>query len=434
MARLMLPITFVLVAASIARGETISLIEEIPTGKCRQIAVTMKLAGDMIVVQNGKPASLKLIAAAEHRYREKLLEPNKVARYYDDARAVITVDGGANPRMLRPDRKLIVVQRPKDALICYSPAGGLMREELELVAEHFDAMALTGILPGKSVAIGETWKLDSPIVQALCSFDSIVNHDLTAKLIESNGGIATISIEGTAKGAELGAQATVKVVATAKFDSSKKLLTKLEWKQTDARDQGPASPAVNAETTVSIARDFVDEPTELSDMALVAVPKGFEIPEARTRLAVSDVKGRFVVSCSREWQLTGRTESQMVLRLIDGGEFVAQATITPWQAASPGQHLDPKTFREQMVASPGWRFEEALGEGEMPKQPNGKWAYRFAARGQMGEAEVVQVFYLVAGTRGEQVVVAVTFKPAMASKLGGRDAALLDGIEFTGKN
>jgi hypothetical protein len=433
MARLMLPISFVLVTVSIVRGETISLVEDVPAGKCRQIAMTMKLAGDMIVVQNGKPASLKLSAAAEHRYREKSLEPNKVARYYDDARAVITVDGGANPRVLRPGRKLIIAQRPKDALVCYSPVGSLSREELELVAEHFDTMALTGILPGKPVSVGESWKLADVVVQALCSFDAINSHDLTAKLIESKSNLATISIEGSAKGAELGAQATVKVAASAKFDLNKKRLTALEWKQTDARDQGPASPAVNAETTVSLAREIVDEPVELSDVALVAVSKGFEVPETRTRLAVSEVKGRFVVSCSREWQLTGRTESQMVLRLIDSGEFVAQATITPWQAASPGQHQDPKTFREQMMSSPGWRFEEALHEGEMPGQSNGKWAYRFAARGQMGEAEVVQVFYLVAGPRGDQVVVAVTFKPEMASKLGGRDAALLDGIEFETK-
>lgn len=433
MRRLLIPLWVVLLACSNVRGDAITLVEESEAGKCSRIAMSMKLSGDMIVVQNGKPASLKLTAAAEHRYRERLLEPNKVARFYDDARAVITVDSGANPRMLRPDRRLIVAQRPKDALVCYSPAGSLTREELELVAEHFDSLALAGVLPSKPVTVGDSWKLADNVVQALCSFDSIASHELQAKLVELKSGVAFISVEGSAKGAELGAQATVKVTATAKFDLGKRLLTSLEWKQTDARDQGPASPAVNAETTVTIARESVELPAELSDVALVAVPKGFDVPDVQTRLTVSDVKGRFTLSCSREWQLTGRTESQMVLRLIDGGEFVAQATITPWQAASPGQLTDPKTFREQMVASPGWRFTEALGEGAMPSQPNGKRAYRFAARGQMGDVEVIQVFYLVASPKGEQLVVAVTFKPALATKLGGRDAALLDGIEFPTK-
>jgi hypothetical protein len=163
------------------------------------------------------------------------------------------------------------------------------------------------------------------------------------------------------------------------------------------------------------------------------VPQGFEIPDSLLRLVVSDVKRRFTIACSRDWQVTGQTEAHLVLRLIDRGEFVAQATITPWEHAEAGKHSDGKAFREAMVSAPGWTFEELLQEGEMPDQHNGRWSYRVAARGQMDGIAVLQLFYLVAGPKGDQIVVAITFKPAQAAKLGARDAQLLDGLEFSAK-
>jgi hypothetical protein len=44
--------------------------------------------------------------------------------------------------------------------------------------------------------------------------------------------------------------------------------------------------------------------------------------------------------------------------------------------------------------------------------------------------KVVQTFYLVAGRKGDQAVVAFTMKQAMAAKLGARDLSLVESIDF----
>src|SRR5262249_4771217 len=150
------------------------------TNDCFRYALGMRLAGEMVVVQDGKPAKLKLAATAEHHFRERVLATHKdglvakAARRYDDARAAITVDGATAARSLRPERSLTVAQRPTDTLTCYSPQGPLTREELENVSEHFDTLALTGLLPGKEVAVGDTWKLTNATAQALCLFEGLV--------------------------------------------------------------------------------------------------------------------------------------------------------------------------------------------------------------------------------------------------------------------
>jgi len=437
MARAHAALMLILLMGASAKADSVLLAEDVKPNGCWRIALSMKLTGEMTVVQDGKPATLKLAATAEHRFRERILAvnpakgtPTKVARYYDDARATISVDGAANGRTVRPERRVIIAQRPNDELLCYCPFGSLTHEELDTVSEHFETMAIAGILAGKAVAVGESWKLTDAAVQALCLFDGLMSHDLTGRLGEIKDGAAVIIVSGTAKGIELGAQVTAKISATGRFDLATKRLAALEWKQADTRDQGPASPAVNAETFVTIARESIAEPRELSDIALVSVTQGFDVPEALKLVTVRDVKGRLELACSRDWQVTGQTESHLVLRLIDRGEFVAQATITPWQKSEVGKHTDGKTFRDAMIASSGWTFEDVVQEGEMPNSTNGRWTYRFAARGQMDNIAVLQVFYLVAGPNGDQAVIAITFKPAQAAKLGARDVLLLDGLSF----
>jgi hypothetical protein len=421
-----------------AHAQTCPLTESPQANESFALHLSLTLAGEMTVHQEGQTVKLKIAAQAEHGFRERVLAVQKdgplvtkAARYYDDARAAITVDGATSQRTLRADRRLIVAQRPQDALLCYCPQGSLTREEMETVSEHFDTLALAGLLPGKDVAVGDTWKVGNPAAQALCLFDGLVENDLTGKLTEVRNGEALIAIAGIARGIELGAQAKVAVTATAKFDLSRKRLTALEWKQKDDRDQGPASPAITVETTTTVTRKPIEEPKELTDVALAGVPQGFDVPAPLTLVSIRDVKERFNLNAGRDWQVVSQTDSRLVLRLLDRGDFVAQATVTPWAKADAGQHLDAKEFREQMLASPGWQAEDVLQEGDLPNQPVGRYVYRLTARGEMDAVKVVQCFYLVASPKGEQVVVAFTLKLTQVNKLGARDMVLVDGLELT---
>jgi len=429
----------VLAAVGGARAQTVTLAENTRVNDCFKIGLSLRLTGEMVVVREGKPATLKLAATAEHRYRERVLDMSrdglvsKAARYYDDAKASITVDGSSSARTLRPERRRAVAQRQNDTLLCYSPQGPLTRDELETISEHFDSLCVAGLLPGKEVKIGESWKLGNAAAQGLCQFEGLVSNELMGKLAVVADGVAAFAVEGTASGIELGAQTKVTVIATGRFDVAKKRLVSLEWKQQDVRDQGPASPAATVETTITLAREAVEQPKELSDVALVSVPQGFDVSAPLTQLLVRDVKGRFELAASRDWQPVSQTESHLVMRLLDRGDFVAQATVTPWTKAEAGKHMDPKEFHEAMLASPGWEPEEVLQEGELPNQPNGRFVYRLAVRGQIEDVKVVQTFYLVAGPKGDQCVVAVTFKQAQSGKLGARDLILVDGLELTGK-
>jgi hypothetical protein len=419
-----------------ASAQTYPLGETVKAGDCFRVRIEMGLKGEIKVSRDGKPAALALTATAAHEFPERALAVGdnglveKSARVYESATATIKVEKDGEGKSLRKERRLIVAQRPKDQPLTYSPSGPLTREELELVGDHFDTLCLTGLLPGKDVAVGDTWKVGNSAAQALCHFDGLTEQALSCKLEAVKDGTATVSVGGSAKGIEAGASVKLKIDATYRFDLSAKRLVWLEWKQTDERDQGPASPALTATSTTTLTRKPIDRPDTLDDVALVSVPKEFKVPESLQVVEYRHPQGKFELNYGRDWQVVGEPDGRLILRLIDRGDFVAQATITPWTPAAKGKHLSADEFRAAMAEAPGWEAEKELQSGEVPGLGEGRWVYRVSMLGKADGLAVLQNFYLIAGPNGDQVVVAVTLTPKKAEQLGGRDLSLAGSVEL----
>jgi hypothetical protein len=143
----------------------------------------------------------------------------------------------------------------------------------------------------------------------------------------------------------------------------------------------------------------------------------------------SDPKGRYSLVHPRDWHVTGQTDSHLVLRLLDRGEFAAQATISVWRKVEPGQHTPAEEFKRAVANAPGWTTTRVIADGEVPAGA-GRWLYRLTAEGKMDEVPVVQTFYLLAGPQGNQVAVTLAVKPEKVKGLGTRDLDLVNAIEF----
>src|SRR5262245_39796454 len=142
----------VLALAAPGRAQTYPLAEKPQAGDCLHCALALQVSGELKVVQEGKQVPLKLAAAAAHEYDEKLLVvppqglPQKAARHYARAAARIAVMSSVSDKALRPERGLAVAQRKDGQYLCYSPQGPLTPDELSVVAEHLDTLAVTGLL------------------------------------------------------------------------------------------------------------------------------------------------------------------------------------------------------------------------------------------------------------------------------------------------
>jgi hypothetical protein len=354
------------------------------------------------------------------------------ARLYSDAVASAVVAGEKADRNLPADRRLIVARRKADGLMCFSPAGSLTRDDLDLVSEHFNPQCLAGLLPGKVVNVGDTWTLSDNAVQAACLFDGVIKNALAGKLTAVKDGLATFTIEGTVEGIEKGAKVTLTVSAIGTFDAGAGRVATLNWKQKDDREQGAVNPASQVEVAVTLKREALAElPKELSDEGLAKLLAG-ELPVKFTDLRYTDPKKRYQITHTRDWYVTGQTDTHLVLRLIDRGEFGAQATVTVWKKAEAGKHTPADEFKKVVADAPGWAPGKVLSESELPAG-NGRWLYRVVQEGKIDNVPVVQTFYLLAGAQGDQLVVTVVMKPDKVKVVGTRDQNLVNAIEFEKK-
>jgi hypothetical protein len=425
-------LVLLLLAATQAGAQTYALAEPLQVGSHFRLQLNMSLSGELKIHQEGKLISLKESATATHDYVERILAADahglavKTARFYKTAKVEIVIDDHKEARTLRPERSLMIAQRAKDQTLVYSPKGPLAREELELT-EHFETLAPTGLLPAKEVAVGDSWKVANLPVQLLCHFEGLTAQDLSCKLESVKDQVARVALSGTASGIDRGATVKLTIRGHYLFDLKARRLTALEWKQTDERDQGPVSPAAAVTITTTVTRTPIETAEEVNDVALVIVPEGDVPPDALTQLVYQDSKKRFDIAHTRDWQLVGQSEEHLVLRLMDRGDFVAQATVTPWKKMPAGKHQTGAEFAAVIAKTPGWEQEKVLESKEI-SAPKGLWIYRVAAEGQLDGLKALQYFYLIAGPEGDQLLVAFTMTPAQAQKLDTRDVTLIRGI------
>jgi hypothetical protein len=431
-------IVVVAVVAASAPGQVVSLAETPLSNDCFQTELRTKVDGERIFYQDDQRKTQRITLTAEHKYVEKILAIHaktgmavKAARNYEIAKTSTALGGDAPIHStIRSDRRLTIAQRTDDAFVAYGFHGPFNADELSIVGQHFDTLAVPGLLPGKEVSVGATWDLTNPAALALCGFEALESHKLVGTLLKVEGERATFTISGVAKGIDNGAQAALNITATGVFDIAKKRVTGLEWKQEDIRDQGPVSPAFKATILVTVARLPIEVPEALNDEVLRATLNTFEVPAQLAAISYQDPAGRFELTHPREWHLTGRTDRQTTFRLIERGDFVAQATITPWEKVAAGQHTDPKHFGDQMLESPGWQATNVIDNSTIQDTRGGRYVHRVSAQGMMGELQVVQTFFLVAAPNGEQIVVAFTTRQPQLAKLGARDLAFVEGLEF----
>ena len=434
--RWLIPLIFALTASRPAFAQSVALTEAPLVDGCVRNEITMELDGKITVQQGGKNVSFPHKASAKHVYLERYLEAKdavaeKAARHYQTAEGTITFNDQPARRSLRPERAFLVTQRVKDQLVTFSLKGPLSREEMELT-EHFDTLAVAALAPGKTVNVGDSWKLATAAAVLLCDLDGLTEHDLTCKLDAVKDGKATVKITGSASGIDMGALVKLLVNASYDFDVTAQRVVAVEWKQSEQRQQGPVSPALSADLTIRLTRTPIEEPTELNKIALVPIPAGPEVPANLAGLLYKDGKGRYEFQHARDWHVVSPDDSdQLVLRLMERGDFVAQVTVTAWKKIDAKDVIAVEEFAELMSKTPGWEETTRIQATAVDEKGFHK-VYRVTGTGKLDGVEAWQSFYLLVSPQGQQVIVTFTSPPTRGPGFQerGLDLALIRTFVF----
>lgn len=434
MSRIILAGTLVIsfFCCSSLRSQTALLKEQIKRDSTFHIELKMQLNGKLRFQVKDKISSLPITASADHQLVERTLNVDKdglmtrVVREYLKAHSAFHVSSHRSSHSLRKECKVFVVQRPDGETLTWCITEPLYRSELDLT-QHLDTLALPGLLPGKETKVGEPWNLSKSVVQYLGHFNGLIEHSLEGKLESIKDNQAHFSIKGKAKGIEQGALVRLEINAKGCFDLSKKCIIWLQWTQKDERDQGPASPALSAELTTTLNRTPTSKLPSLQDGKLKEVTDDFKVAPLYAQLEYLDPKGRYSFLHDRDWHISASSGNQLVMRLLDRGDFIAQVSITDWPTAEKGKHTSAEDFVKAMNSLKDWKPSQQLQSKEIPSR-EGLWMYRHSAIGELEGVEVLQNFYLLASDSGRQLRVTFTLTPKQAQRFGNRGLTLVNGI------
>ncbi|MBI3821898.1 MAG: hypothetical protein HY289_04365 [Planctomycetes bacterium] len=426
-----------LLSAPVLHAQSVNLTEAPLADRCVRNELVMDLDGKISIKQDGKDISFPQKAQAKHVFVERFLDAasvvaDKAVRQYATAESTLTFNNNdSSKRSLRADRRFLVTQRLKGQVVTFSPDGAMTRDEVELT-EHFDTMAVAGLLPGKTLEVGKTWSIPNSVVLSLCELDGVTSQSLEGTLETVKDDIALGKIVGKVQGINLGAEVVMQINARFAFDVKAQRITTVEWKESDVRQQGPITPALTAEVTINLTRTPIAEPESLNKLALLKVPTTATPPSELTGIVHQDAKKRFSLKYARDWHVTSPEDSpQLVMRHLERGDFIAQVTVTAWKKVDPKNVITLKDFAEEMAKTPGWAEDKEIERKQVTEIAKGHHAvYRVAATGELDGVRTVQYFYLVVGAQGDQLLVTFSVVPQHIARIGVRDLELVREIVF----
>jgi hypothetical protein len=403
-------------------------------GERARVEVAIQVGGDFkLVGDEGKSTTLPMSVVANFGYDEALLaldpsgRPARSVRYYDDTRAVIKIDKGAEKPTVDPARRLMIAQREgQSPCVLYSAAGPLAREELDLVDLPGGTLVLDDLLPAGAVGLGESWKVADATLAALLCLDAVGWSDVDCVLGEVRENLADVAAAGRVSGAVAGIGTEIELKIKYKFDLRIRRITSFAMLVKEKRAVGHIGPGLDTVAKVLLRITPISTSKRLTADVVNRLPR--ESTRELLELAYVPKHGRFRFEYDRRWYITGDDPKLTVLRLLDRGELVAQCNLSALPVVSKPVTL--AEFQRDVERSLGKNFGQFTGAAQTLNE-SGYAVFRVTVQGKVSELPIEWIYYLVQDRQGHRVSLAFTLEQSLRERFGEADRALVQALRLT---
>jgi hypothetical protein len=195
------------------RGEDpLRLEEPFRDGYEYHVSARVELSGSLTLPPSKEqpaPKPIKVTGNSAIEYDERVLalkggDVDRTARIYRRIEFHRTVGGRSQESTIRPEVRRLVVLRHRQVEVPFSPDGPLTVGEIDLVRTDVFTPALAGLLPGKTVQLGDRWDAAAAAIQELTDMERIDEGTVACQLEEvfTQGGRrhARVAFKGTVRG------------------------------------------------------------------------------------------------------------------------------------------------------------------------------------------------------------------------------------------
>lgn len=402
-------------------------------GDLARVEVTVECGGQLQAGSDAKAKPIKLDLNAKLVYDEKVLADGpgasgRAVRHYHTAQATFKLGAETMKPALRPERRLIVLRVEAPRVDLFSPAGPLLREELDLLLNvPGNSLLAERLLPGRRVAVGESWKHPAALMGAWLGLEKVSKAETQSNLLSVANGVARMQISGRVEGSQGGARSEIEIKGKYQFDLQ---AGRINWIGLLVKQhQQPGEVEAGFDTVIRLEMRIgpVAASSNLSEAALSG--RKLDPDEDRLRLEHRAADGCWTLLHARQWYLDLDERDLTRLRLVLGGRRIAQCNVSSLPRIKPEKRPTLAQFQDDVRQSLGKNFGEFVEAGEATTSAK-YHVHRVVLRGTVSEVPIEWIYHLVVGPQGHQAVMAFTVEQSLAERLEGADRRLVDSLRF----
>ena len=319
---------FVFAGLANAADEPARLSEPPQLGARFTVQVRVQLQGTLTMPAEKdrlEPKPLAMSGESAIDYDERILSLARDGKVNRTVRIFRRIDFerqlGQTPQKatLRPSVRRIVQMQSNGTKSPFSPDGPLTWGEIDLLRTDVFTPALVGLLPGREVRVGESWKASTEAVRELTDFEQIDEGGLDCRLERivavARRRVARVSLLGTVKGTNEDGQARQQLDGFLLFDLDGGYLSAVtingkHWLLNGGKEVG------RVEGRFVMTRQPSSRSPELNDEALRGIT--LEPNDSNTRLIYENEDLKVSFLHPRRWRVSGVQGRQITLDSADG--------------------------------------------------------------------------------------------------------------------
>lgn len=427
---------FNMAAAEAQEPATYDLLRHDDVRHWSRVRAVLEVEGQLKLNADGTGVtSLPLRATSDLFYdeqKEPVADDNSLSirtlRHYHEADAEIQVGESTERTNLDESRRRIAVDC--DGIlspVMYCPDSPLRRADLDLINVPGSSALLAGLLPNRSVSIGDSWEHDSYLLAWLLSIDDITENGVTSTLTEVTEGAAHLSITGHVDGAVGGVATAIDLEGIIHYDLSSGQIVWLSLSIKEDRSVGHASPGLEVTARLRLRAASLEESSYLADASLPQAQSDIDSPSAA--LLLESTAGGMALLHSRRWQVMVDRREVTLLRLIDHGDMIAQLNITTLPDLEEGAQLRADVFQQEVSAALGDSASQII-ETTQQTTPSELHIIRVVAAGVVSELPVQWIYYHVTDRTGRRLSCVFTMESDLAERFGVIDQTMVGSLSF----
>jgi hypothetical protein len=375
-------------------------------------------------------------AQATLKYDEKILEgttataawSRSTVRHYETARATITYQGGSVTPQLREDRCIVGVSaQSPDSVSIYCPLGPFNRDELDLLEVPANSALIDGLLPGRRVAVGESWKTQSSVLPAILGVSALSDHMIECTLDRIEKDLAMIHAQGSAQGSSDGVATELSVAAKFSFDVKRRRINWFAMSLKEKRSIGHAQPGMEATMRIQMAIAPRTQAPQLHNDILADLQLTADATALLTEF--SSEQGGFELLVGRSWHAMVERDDVSILRMVDRGDLVAQCNISALPALAPQESFTIVDFQEDVRRALEGNFGEVVTATESVSD-SGLHVMRLVVVGTVSDVPIHWVYYHLANEQGRRASCVFTYESDLADRFGAEDQMVTTSFRF----